>query len=435
MDRRPDDLERVRAGQPDGPALAALVHRLTLAPPDLFEPSVSASALVADVAVSLDGTVLDRRALRALDADLTGPTGPGVAPGARRPGVLAGPRPGGARRTRGRRRGGGQPHGMVPADRRGRAARPGRAAPRPRVGAGRRTRARSWPARSAGSAGCCPRASAPRPPTTAGSRSARRTSARSRSRWPSRSPARRSSPGPWPSRRRRRRRRSMRTTDGGSGRPGPGARRVRRHGLGRADGRGAVADARRRRARPRRRVARTPRRAGLGARDGGPSRRAPTWPRCCEQAACSGLARRAHRRARTGSPSSSPASTRPCRAGGGPHARAAAARRRPCGTCRRRAARTSRTRRRTCRSTCPLDRVLEGSSSGHTGAALNVPLHPVSVAADLVLLQHLVAGGGRRLAPGPGPARAGEPGRPAGVVHVRVGDDGVRSRGGGARRR
>jgi len=42
----------------------------------------------------------------------------------------------------------------------------------------------------------------------------------------------------------------------------------------------------------------------------------------------------------------------------------------------------------------PLDRVLEGSSSGHTGAALNVPLHPVSVAADLVLLQHLVAAAG-----------------------------------------
>ncbi|GEK20771.1 hypothetical protein [Cellulomonas xylanilytica] len=73
MDRRPDDLERARAGQPDGPALAALVHRLTLAPPDLFEPSVSVSALVADVAVSLDGSVLDRKVLRALDADLTDP--------------------------------------------------------------------------------------------------------------------------------------------------------------------------------------------------------------------------------------------------------------------------------------------------------------------------------------------------------------------------
>ncbi|WP_156374189.1 hypothetical protein [Cellulomonas sp. Leaf334] len=70
MDRRPDDLERVRGGEPDGPALATLVHRLALAPPDLVEPTVSASALVADVAVSLDGTVLDRRVLRALDTDL-----------------------------------------------------------------------------------------------------------------------------------------------------------------------------------------------------------------------------------------------------------------------------------------------------------------------------------------------------------------------------
>ncbi|GEL99097.1 hypothetical protein [Cellulomonas terrae] len=78
MERRPDDLERVRGGEPDGPALATLVHRLALAPPDLFEPSVSVSALVADVAVSLDGTVLDRRVLRALDADLTGPADQGL---------------------------------------------------------------------------------------------------------------------------------------------------------------------------------------------------------------------------------------------------------------------------------------------------------------------------------------------------------------------
>ena len=49
----------------------------------------------------------------------------------------------------------------------------------------------------------------------------------------------------------------------------------------------------------------------------------------------------------------------------------------------------------------PLDRVLEGSSSGHTGAALNVPLHPVSVAADLVLLQHLVAATGADWRPDP----------------------------------
>ena len=75
MDRRPDDLERARGGLPDGPPLAALVHRLTLAPPDLFEPSVSPSALVADAAVTLDGTVLARQVLRALDTDLTGPGG------------------------------------------------------------------------------------------------------------------------------------------------------------------------------------------------------------------------------------------------------------------------------------------------------------------------------------------------------------------------
>ncbi|GEL99098.1 AMP-binding protein [Cellulomonas terrae] len=49
----------------------------------------------------------------------------------------------------------------------------------------------------------------------------------------------------------------------------------------------------------------------------------------------------------------------------------------------------------------PLDRVLEGSSSGHTGAALNVPLHPVSVAADLVLLQHLVTAAGADWQPDP----------------------------------
>lgn len=39
----------------------------------------------------------------------------------------------------------------------------------------------------------------------------------------------------------------------------------------------------------------------------------------------------------------------------------------------------------------PLDRVLQGTSSGSTGSALIVPLHPLSVAADLVLLQHLLA--------------------------------------------
>ncbi|WP_251150090.1 AMP-dependent synthetase [Cellulosimicrobium sp. Marseille-Q4280] len=50
----------------------------------------------------------------------------------------------------------------------------------------------------------------------------------------------------------------------------------------------------------------------------------------------------------------------------------------------------------------PLGRVLEGSSSGSTGAAIRIPLHPVAVAADLVLLQHLVTGAGAAWAPEPG---------------------------------
>lgn len=50
----------------------------------------------------------------------------------------------------------------------------------------------------------------------------------------------------------------------------------------------------------------------------------------------------------------------------------------------------------------PLDRVLEGTSSGSTGAALNVPLHPVSVAADVLLIEHLLAGAGVRWCPEPG---------------------------------
>lgn len=44
----------------------------------------------------------------------------------------------------------------------------------------------------------------------------------------------------------------------------------------------------------------------------------------------------------------------------------------------------------------PLDRVLEGTSSGSTGAALRVPLHPRAVAADLLLLHDLVAAAGAR---------------------------------------
>lgn len=42
----------------------------------------------------------------------------------------------------------------------------------------------------------------------------------------------------------------------------------------------------------------------------------------------------------------------------------------------------------------PLDRVLEGSSSGSTGAAVVVPLHPVSTAAEVLLLEHLAARSG-----------------------------------------
>ncbi|MCB7136318.1 AMP-dependent synthetase [Cellulosimicrobium marinum] len=49
----------------------------------------------------------------------------------------------------------------------------------------------------------------------------------------------------------------------------------------------------------------------------------------------------------------------------------------------------------------PLGRVLEGTSSGSTGAAVRVPLHPVAVAADLVLLQHLVAAAGATWEPDP----------------------------------
>lgn len=57
----------------------------------------------------------------------------------------------------------------------------------------------------------------------------------------------------------------------------------------------------------------------------------------------------------------------------------------------------------------PLGRVLEGTSSGSTGAAVRVPLHPVAVAADLVLLQHLVtdAAGGAGATWEPVPGRLG----------------------------
>ncbi|MEP7763888.1 AMP-binding protein [Sanguibacter sp. 25GB23B1] len=49
----------------------------------------------------------------------------------------------------------------------------------------------------------------------------------------------------------------------------------------------------------------------------------------------------------------------------------------------------------------PLDRVLEGSSSGSTGAAVVVPLHPVSTATEVVLFQHLAARAGVLWEPDP----------------------------------
>ena len=65
---------------PTGPALASVRHRLGLAPPDLFEPGVVVPALVADLAVELDGTLLDADSLARLDADLAGaPSHPTVA--------------------------------------------------------------------------------------------------------------------------------------------------------------------------------------------------------------------------------------------------------------------------------------------------------------------------------------------------------------------
>ncbi|GII98120.1 phenylacetate-CoA ligase [Sediminihabitans luteus] len=47
----------------------------------------------------------------------------------------------------------------------------------------------------------------------------------------------------------------------------------------------------------------------------------------------------------------------------------------------------------------PLDRVLEGTSSGSTGAAITLPLHPVFLVQDLRLVQHLVERAGVSWAP------------------------------------
>ncbi|MFC8190426.1 hypothetical protein ACFUMH_02050 [Cellulomonas sp. NPDC057328] len=54
----------------DGPPLAVLLHRLTSCPADLLDPQVHATAAVADLAVALDGTVLDPAWLRHLDERL-----------------------------------------------------------------------------------------------------------------------------------------------------------------------------------------------------------------------------------------------------------------------------------------------------------------------------------------------------------------------------
>ena len=74
---------------PTGPALAAVRHRLGVAPPDLFEAAVAVPALVADLAVELDGTLLDADSLARLDADLSeGPASPHATAATRR--VLVG---------------------------------------------------------------------------------------------------------------------------------------------------------------------------------------------------------------------------------------------------------------------------------------------------------------------------------------------------------
>lgn len=54
----------------EGPSLATLTQRLALAGPDLLAPEADVPALVADVALLLDGTVLGAATLRGLDAAL-----------------------------------------------------------------------------------------------------------------------------------------------------------------------------------------------------------------------------------------------------------------------------------------------------------------------------------------------------------------------------
>ncbi|NCT90160.1 hypothetical protein GXB85_04225 [Cellulomonas sp. APG4] len=53
-----------------GPALASLRQRLARTPPDLLDRAADIPALVCDVLVVLDGTVLDARALTRLDTSL-----------------------------------------------------------------------------------------------------------------------------------------------------------------------------------------------------------------------------------------------------------------------------------------------------------------------------------------------------------------------------
>lgn len=47
----------------------------------------------------------------------------------------------------------------------------------------------------------------------------------------------------------------------------------------------------------------------------------------------------------------------------------------------------------------PLDRVVQGTSSGSTGSALVIPWHPLDIAKDLVLIEHLLTGIGVRWRP------------------------------------
>jgi|GEM_PF-468271 len=60
----------VRGPSREGPPLAVLLHRVAQTPADLLDDAVSASAALADLAVALDGSVLDGPSLDRLDAFL-----------------------------------------------------------------------------------------------------------------------------------------------------------------------------------------------------------------------------------------------------------------------------------------------------------------------------------------------------------------------------